>query len=83
MKFLIDKCPKCGSDPQGTLEKVEALAMIRFDPITKSWEYSEDDCGQVYWESSTTVTDDQGRISLQCGRCHEWWETKAEDLECA
>lgn len=75
MRWEIQKCPKCGKPPDGTLEVVQGLAVL----------ISDDDGGfdyegtiDIWWDSQESVRI-EGLDVLVCEGGHEWHTLRVED----
>ena len=63
MRFDPYRCPECGQLAAGTIETVQGLALLIFDP-----EGNADYEGQttIDWNAQVTVRDAAGRATLEC-----------------
>lgn len=70
MQFDPAKCPACGADPEGTLETLEATAMLRYVESQGQWVW--DGFTKMHWMTQKTVLTD-GKVTLACSACRETW----------
>lgn len=75
MRFIPDKCPKCGNDPECISETA-----ICYTFVTKNedgeWDWSTEQETEMHWDSSEPELDEEGKASLRCGECHEWFQAE-------
>jgi hypothetical protein len=69
MRFDPPKCPTCGELPKGTAEETPGIALLDFDEDGDA-EYSGETT--MLWENQTTVTDEDGKVTLVCPDGHDW-----------
>jgi len=66
---LIPRCPECGEPARGTLEEVQAVALVIPDPQTGKPVYAGET--DVDWDSQQTVQG-EGEPVWVCAGGHDW-----------
>lgn len=69
MRFDPWKCPKCSQPAKGMLEMVPGLTRLCFD---KAGDAEYDGGVDLCWDGLTEVSDEQGRVTLECCQGHQW-----------
>ena len=65
MKVKDPYCPKCGGPITGLIETVYVRACVDAD-----LEYAGE--SEVFWDTQSTLYDDDGCLIVQCASRHEW-----------
>jgi len=69
MKYVDLKCPECGEQVEECVDTVMAHQPFKVGENGEiEWELSK-----PIWETSTGVTDSQGRELIRCSNGHEWF----------
>jgi len=69
MRFKVPKCPQCGADAIGTVERVWGIA--EFDPPDEDGTVEYSGYTRILWDSQTTESTANDATLLTCGT-HEW-----------
>jgi len=69
MRFNPFQCPECNEPARGTVEIIHGLALLIFDEEGNA-DYEGET--KVDWDSQTSLTDDRGRVTLECPSGHQW-----------
>lgn len=88
MRFDKPRCPECGKLAIGTWENVPATALFEKPNDVPTWnvETQQDEPAseeespdfeyggetRMHWDGQTTLTDEEGRVTLCCRNGHDW-----------
>ena len=74
MRIAPARCPECGDVPEGTVENIPGVALMR-ELDDGSFEYTGRT--RVSWDEQSSVTLDD-HVFVQCPRGHEWAAKRQE-----
>lgn len=63
----LSRCPQCGGRPEGTCDTIPAVALLRYDEDSDSYEYFGET--RVGWDGQVSQNDSRGRALLLCENC--------------